>query len=181
MSVGTGGQPAWATLVRDVPDFPRPGILFKDITPLIGDGESFRQVIGLLVNRYRGQQIDRVVGVESRGFIFACPLAYELGAGFVPVRKPGKLPADVLKTEYELEYGSNTLEVHRDAITPGQSVLVVDDVLATGGSAEATVRLVEQLGGVVTGIAVVIELSFLKGRERLARVGNHELFSLLTY
>jgi adenine phosphoribosyltransferase len=177
----TAGRPEWASLVRDVPDFPQPGILFKDITTLIKDGDAFRQVIGQLVNRYRGQKIDRVVGVESRGFIFACPLAYELGAGFVPVRKPGKLPADVLKTEYQLEYGSNTLEVHRDAIERGQSVLVVDDVLATGGSAEATVKLVEQLGGVVTGIAVVIELAFLHGRERLGQLGNYELFSLLTY
>jgi len=177
----TAGTPAWAALVRDVPDFPQPGILFKDITTLIKDGNAFRQVIGQLVNRYRGQKIDRVVGVESRGFIFACPLAYELGAGFVPVRKPGKLPADVLKTEYELEYGSNTLEVHRDAIEPGQSVLVVDDVLATGGSAEATIKLVEQLGGTVTGVAVVIELRFLHGRERLAKLGRFELFSLLTY
>ena len=175
------GQPAWAALIRDVPDFPQPGILFKDITPLISDGPAFREVIGQLVNRYRGQKIDRVVGVESRGFIFACPLAYELGAGFVPVRKPGKLPADVLKTEYHLEYGSNVLEIHRDAIEPGQRVLIVDDVLATGGSAEATIRLVEQLGGVVTGIAVVIELGFLHGRARLAALGSHDFFSLLTY
>ena len=170
--------PAWAALVRDVPDFPQPGIMFKDITTLIKDGDAFRQVIGSLVNRYRGQRIDRVVGVESRGFIFACPLAYELGAGFVPVRKPGKLPADSIKTEYQLEYGANTLELHRDAVEPGQSVLIVDDVLATGGSAAATVKLVEQLGGTVTGIAVVIELGFLKGRERLA---GYDLFSLLTY
>jgi adenine phosphoribosyltransferase len=135
-------------------------------------------VIGALVNRYRGQKIDRVVGVESRGFIFASPLAYELGAGFVPVRKPGKLPADVIKTEYQLEYGANTLEVHRDAIEPGQKVLIVDDVLATGGSAAATVKLVEQLGGTVMGVAVVIELSFLNGRETL---GAYDLFSLVTY
>ena len=174
-------QPAWASLIRDVPDFPQPGILFKDITTLIKDGDAFRQVIGALVNRYRGQQIDRVVGVESRGFIFASPLAYELGAGFVPVRKPGKLPADVVKTEYQLEYGSNTLEAHTDSIERGQKVLVVDDVLATGGSAEATVRLVEQLGGTVMGIAVVIELAFLEGRQRLAQRGAYDLFSLLTY
>ena len=170
--------PEWAALVRDVPDFPQPGILFKDITTLIKDGNAFRQVIGALVNRYRGRQIDRVVGVESRGFIFASPLAYELGAGFIPVRKPGKLPADVIKTEYQLEYGANTLEVHRDAIEPGQKVLIVDDVLATGGSAAATVKLVEELGGTVMGIAVVIELSFLDGREKL---GGYDLFSLVTY
>jgi adenine phosphoribosyltransferase len=169
---------AWSTLIRDVQDFPQKGILFKDITTLIKDGLAFRQVIEGLVTRYRGQHIDRVVGVESRGFIFACPLAYELGAGFVPVRKPGKLPADVIRTEYELEYGSNVLEVHRDAIEPGQRVLIVDDVLATGGSAAATVKLVEELGGVVMGIAVVVELSFLHGRERLA---GYELHSLLSY
>ena len=181
MSSSSDGRPTWAALVRDVPDFPQPGILFKDITTLIKDGDAFRQVIGALINRYRGQHIDRVVGVESRGFIFACPLAYELGAGFVPVRKPGKLPADVVKTEYELEYGTNTLEVHTDSIEPGQKVLIVDDVLATGGSAEATIRLVEQLGGTVMGIAFVIELAFLKGRERLALRGSYELYSLLTY
>jgi adenine phosphoribosyltransferase len=174
----SAAAPEWAALVRDVPDFPQPGILFKDITTLIKDGDAFRQVIGALVNRYRGQKIDRVVGVESRGFIFAGPLAYELGAGFVPVRKPGKLPADVIKTEYQLEYGANTLEVHRDAIEPGQKVLIVDDVLATGGSAAATVKLVEQLGGAVMGIAVVIELGFLNGREKLA---GYDLFSLVTY
>ena len=171
-------QRAWAQLIRDVPDFPQPGILFKDITTLIKNGPAFRQIIGGLLDRYRDASIDRVVGVESRGFIFACPLAYELGAGFVPVRKPGKLPADVIRTEYELEYGSNVLEVHRDAIEPGQKVLIVDDVLATGGSAAATAKLVEELGGDVMGIAVVIELGFLKGRERL---GRYDLFSLMTF
>jgi len=176
--VGAPVAEEWAALIRDVPDFPQPGILFKDITTLIKDGDAFRQVIGALLARYRGQKIDRVVGVESRGFIFACPLAYELGAGFVPVRKPGKLPADVIKTEYQLEYGSNVLEVHRDAIEPGQRVLIVDDVLATGGSAAATAQLVEQLGGIVMGIAVVVELAFLNGREKLAR---YDLHSLITY
>jgi len=170
--------PEWAALVRDVQDFPQPGILFKDITTLIKDGDAFRQVIAGLLAPYRGRKIDCVVGVESRGLIFAAPLAYELGAGFVPVRKPGKLPADVIKTEYQLEYGSNVLEMHRDAIEPGQRVLIVDDVLATGGSAAATARLVEQLGGVVMGIAVVIELGFLHGREKLTQ---YELHSLLTY
>jgi adenine phosphoribosyltransferase len=169
---------AWGALIRDVQDVPQKGILFKDITTLIKDGPAFRQVIEGLVSHYRGREIDRVVGVESRGFIFACPLAYELGAGFVPVRKPGKLPADVIRTEYSLEYGSNVLEVHRDAIEPGQRVLVVDDVLATGGSAAATVKLVEQLGGTVMGIAVVVELSFLHGRDRL---NGYELHSLLSY
>jgi adenine phosphoribosyltransferase len=168
---------AWAELIRDVQDFPQKGILFKDITTLIKDGPAFRQVIEGLVTHYRGQHIDRVVGVESRGFIFACPLAYELGAGFVPVRKPGKLPADVIRTEYDLEYGSNVLEVHRDAIEPGQRVLIVDDVLATGGSAAATVKLVEELGGTVMGIAVVVELTFLNGRERLKGYDLHALVS----
>jgi adenine phosphoribosyltransferase len=176
--VGPKVAEEWAALIRDVPDFPQPGILFKDITTLIKDGDAFRQVIGALLMRYRGQKIDTVVGVESRGFIFACPLAYELGAGFVPVRKPGKLPADVIKTEYQLEYGTNVLEVHRDAIEPGQRVLIVDDVLATGGSAAATAKLVEQLGGEVMGIAVVIELGFLNGREKLAK---YDLHSLVTY
>jgi adenine phosphoribosyltransferase len=171
-------QRAWAQLIRDVPDFPQPGILFKDITTLIKNGPAFRQIIGALLERYRGAEIDRVVGVESRGFIFACPLAYELGAGFVPVRKPGKLPADVIRTEYQLEYGSNVLEVHRDAIEPGQKVLIVDDVLATGGSAAATAKLVEELGGEVMGIAVVIELAFLNGRERL---GGYDLHAVMTF
>jgi len=168
----------WAHLIRDVPDFPQPGILFKDITTLIKNGPAFRQIIGDLYERYRGEQIDCVVGVESRGFIFACPLAYELGAGFVPVRKPGKLPADVIKTEYQLEYGSNTLEIHRDAIEPGQRVLIVDDVLATGGSAAAAVKLVEDLSGHVMGIAVVIELAFLNGRDRLT---GYDLQSVMTF
>ena len=168
---------AWAQLIRDVPDFPKPGILFKDITTLIKDGPAFRQIIEGLRQRYQDTPIDRVVGVESRGFIFACPLAYELGAGFVPVRKPGRLPADVIRTEYELEYGSNVLEMHRDAIEPGQRVLIVDDVLATGGSAAATVKLVEELGGQVIGIAVVIELGFLSGRARLAQYDLHALMT----
>ena len=169
---------AWAKLIRDVPDFPKPGILFKDITTLIKDGPAFRQIIAGLLERFRDSKVDVVVGVESRGFIFACPLAYELGAGFVPVRKPGKLPADVLRTEYELEYGSNVLEVHRDAISAGQRVLIVDDVLATGGSAAATARLVEQLGGQVISIAVVIELAFLNGRDRLP---GYDVQSLLAF
>lgn len=169
---------AWSQLIRDVPDFPQPGVLFKDITTLIKNGEAFQQIIGSLVEHYRGRHIDRVVGVESRGFIFACPLAYELGAGFVPVRKPGKLPAEVIRTKYQLEYGSNILEVHQDAIEPGQKVLIVDDVLATGGSALATVTLVEQLGGEVIGIAVVAELSFLRGRDRLQA---YDLHALLTF
>jgi adenine phosphoribosyltransferase len=165
-----------AALVRDVPDFPKPGVLFKDITTLIKDGAAFREIVDLITERYRAVPIDRVVGVESRGFIFAAPIAYHLGAGFVPVRKPGKLPSRSIRTEYELEYGTNVLEVHQDAIDPGQRVLIVDDVLATGGSAAATAKLVEELGGVVAGIAVVVELLFLHGRERL---GQYDVVSLI--
>jgi adenine phosphoribosyltransferase len=167
-----------AALIRDVPDFPQPGVLFKDITTLIKDGHAFRRVVDSITDSYRAAPIDVVVGVESRGFIFAAPIAYHLGAGFVPVRKPGKLPYESLRTEYELEYGANVLEVHKDAITPGQRVLIVDDVLATGGSAGATARLVEMLGGVVSGIAVVVELTFLNGRERLK---DYALSSLIRF
>ena len=167
-----------AALVRNVPDFPQPGIQFKDITTLIKDGEAFRYVIDHLTQTYRDSTIERVVGVESRGFIFAAPVAYHLGAGFVPVRKPGKLPWRSIKREYALEYGTNTLEVHGDAIEPGQRVLIVDDVLATGGSAAATAALVEELGGKVVGIAVVAELTFLKGRDRLA---GYEVTSLIQF
>jgi len=166
------------SLIRDVPDFPQPGILFKDITTLIRDREAFRDVIDGIARAYRGLQIDLVVGVESRGFIFAAPVALDLHAGFVPVRKPGKLPAHVISQSYELEYGRNTLELHDDAIVPGQRVLIVDDVLATGGSLEATIGLVERLGGVVVGVSVVIELGFLGGRGRLA---GHSIHSLITY
>ena len=167
-----------ASLIRDVPDFPQPGILFKDITTLIRHGPAFKYVIDQITARYDLAGIQRVVAVESRGFIFAAPIAYHLGAGFVPVRKPGKLPWQSIRTEYELEYGSNVLEIHNDAIDPGDRVLIVDDVLATGGSAAATVRLVEQLGGDVAGIAVVAELGFLNGRERLA---GYDVTSLVTF
>lgn len=165
-----------ASLLRDVPDFPRPGILFKDITTLLKDGPAFQHVVDRLTQPYEHRQIDRVVGVESRGFIFAAPVAYRLGAGFVPVRKPGKLPAQLIKREYELEYGSNILEIHKDAIDLEQHVLIVDDVLATGGSASATAHLVEELGGTVIGIAVVVELTALNGRSRLT---GYDLMSLL--
>ncbi|HEX2037628.1 MAG TPA: adenine phosphoribosyltransferase [Chloroflexota bacterium] len=167
-----------AAMIRDVPDFPQPGILFKDITTLIKHGPAFRYVIDRLVEPYLGQGIDGVVGIESRGFIFAAPLADRLGAGFVPVRKPGKLPSVSIKREYELEYGTNVLEIHRDGIEPGQRILIVDDVLATGGSASATAHLVEELGGSVAGIAVVAELAFLHGRERL---GRYEVRSLVQF
>ena len=166
------------SLIRDVPDFPQPGIMFKDITTLIRDREGFRHVVDGITTAQAGIGVDLVVGVESRGFIFAAPVAIQLGAGLVPVRKPGKLPAKVIAQAYELEYGRNVLELHADAVSPGQRVLVVDDVLATGGSLEATIALVEALGGTVAGVSVVIELAFLGGRDRLARPDLH---ALLTY
>ncbi len=167
-----------AGLIRDVPDFPKPGVLFKDITTLIREGPAFKYVVDQITARYLHMGIQRVVAIESRGFIFAAPIAYHLGAGFVPVRKPGKLPWESIKTEYELEYGSNVLEIHKDALDPGDRILIVDDVLATGGSAAATVKLVEELGGKVAGIAVVVELGFLNGRERLS---GYDLTSLVTF
>ena len=156
-----------ASLIRDVPDFPQRGVLFKDITTLLKDPAAFRRSIDLLAEPFLEDHVDVVVGMESRGFIFAAPLAYKLGAGFVPVRKLGRLPADAVRVEYSLEYGSNILEMHKDAIKPGQRVLVVDDLLATGGTVLATIDLVEQVGGKVDGIAFLVELLFLKGRERL--------------
>jgi adenine phosphoribosyltransferase len=167
-----------ARVIRNVPDFPVKGILFYDITTMLKEAEPFRDSIDQLVSFYQGREIDVVVGVESRGFIFGAPLAYRLNAGFVPVRKPGKLPAETLAESYELEYGTNTLEMHVDAIQPGQKVLVIDDLLATGGTAKATCRLVERLGGQVVGVAFVIELNFLKGRDQLQ---DYEVFSLLQY
>ncbi len=166
------------SLIRDVPDFPKPGILFKDITPLLADDDGFSSVIDLIVVHYGRGNIDKVVGIEARGFILASPVAYHFGAGFVPVRKVGKLPWDSEAEEYELEYGTATLEVHKDAFEPGERVLIVDDVLATGGTARATARLVERLGGKVIGIACLIELAFLRGRSKLE---GHDLFTLITY
>jgi adenine phosphoribosyltransferase len=156
-----------AERVRDVPDFPIPGITFKDITTVLRDPDSFRASIDELYTRVSDLAVDQVVGMESRGFIFAAPLAYRLNAGFVPVRKLGKLPAETLSVEYDLEYGTNTLEIHRDAIEPGQRVLIVDDLLATGGTVSATIELVESLGGLVVACAFLAELTFLAGRERL--------------
>lgn len=154
-------------LIRDVPDFPKKGIVFKDITPLIGSAEGLRETIELLRKRYEGKGIELVVGVESRGFIFGTALAYAMGVGFVPVRKPGKLPADTIREEYELEYGTDAVEIHRDAIGAGQKVLVIDDLLATGGTLAATCRLVQTIGGEIVEVATVIELAFLNGREKL--------------
>ncbi len=165
-------------LIRDIPDFPQPGIIFKDITPLLADDDAFSSVIDLIVVRYGRGNIDKVVGIEARGFILASPVAYHFGAGFVPVRKEGKLPWDTEREEYALEYGTAVLEIHKDAIGSGDRVLIVDDVLATGGTARATAKLVEGLGGKVIGIACLIELTFLKGRENLA---GYDFFSLITY
>ncbi len=165
-------------LIRTVPDFPKPGILFYDITTLLKDKAGFAQLIDAFVAHYRGQEIDLVLGTEARGFIFAPAIAYQLNAGFVPVRKPKKLPAETAKVSYDLEYGSDALELHRDAVQPGQRVLLVDDLLATGGTMAATVKLVEQLGGTIAGIAFAIELDFLQGRDKLA---GHDVFSLLHY
>ena len=153
--------------IREVPDFPKPGILFYDITTLLKDRDAYKEAIDLMLAPYLGEQIDLVVGMESRGFIFSAPMAYQLGAGLVPVRKLGKLPAETITVEYALEYGSNTLEIHRDAIQSGQRVLIVDDLLATGGTVKGTIELVERLRGDVAGLAFLVELDFLKGRDRL--------------
>jgi adenine phosphoribosyltransferase len=164
--------------VRDVPDFPKPGIVFKDITPLLADEVSFSTVIDEIVVAFGRGTIDKVVGIEARGFIVASPVAYHFGAGFVPMRKRGKLPWQTETESYQLEYGEETLEVHRDAIAPGERVAIVDDVLATGGTASAAARLVERLGGKVQGLAFLIELGFLGGRDRLA---GYQVLSLITY
>lgn len=165
-------------LIREVPDFPKKGILFYDITTLLRDKTGFAQLIDLFSEHYIGKQIDLILGMEARGFIFGPALAYRLNAGFVPVRKPGKLPAATARVEYELEYGSNALEVHKDAIEKGQRVLIVDDLLATGGTAEATAKLAASLGAEIAGLAFVVELDFLKGREKLK---SYPVFSLLHY
>ena len=168
------GQRARAA-VRDVPDFPQPGIMFKDITPVLADRALFKDLIEHFANVHRNQRIDLVVGIESRGFIFGAPLALALGAGFVPIRKPGKLPYRSVRVDYSLEYGKDALEAHEDAIAPGQRTLVVDDVLATGGTAAAAIRLVQQLGGEVAGVCFLIELGFLGGRGKLPDVPVHAL------
>jgi adenine phosphoribosyltransferase len=165
-------------LIREVPDFPKPGILFYDITTLLKDGPGFREVIDALKRHYHGSGVDTVIGIEARGFIFAPALAYALGAGFVPVRKPKKLPSARVSVSYQLEYGTDSLEIHKDAIANGHSVLIVDDLLATGGTAAAVTKLVEQVGGKVAGAGFVIELSFLNGRKKL---DGYDVFSLLKY
>jgi adenine phosphoribosyltransferase len=165
-------------LIREIPDYPKPGILFYDLTTLLKDRHGFQKLVDQLCDHYANRQVDVVVGVEARGFIFAPALAYRLGAGFVPVRKPKKLPAKTAQVCYQLEYGTDTLEIHRDAIEPGQTVIISDDLLATGGTAAATVNLVQQLGGIVIGVAFAVELTFLQGRAKLPGL---DVFSLIQY
>jgi len=167
-----------ARLIRDVPDFPKPGILFKDITTLISNAEGFKAVMDLLIARYRGKGIDKIVAIESRGFVFAGPLAYALGCGVQLMRKPGKLPYRKISASYELEYGTATLEIHVDAVRPGEKVLIIDDLLATGGTIDAAASLIEQLGADLVECAFVIELDFLNGREK---IGNRPVFSLIHF
>lgn len=164
--------------IRDIPDFPIEGIMFRDITTLLANPDGFHDTIDGLLEPYRDQRIDKVVVIESRGFIFGTPMAYELGAGVVPVRKPGKLPAETLTEEYALEYGTNTLEIHADAIHKGERVIIVDDLLATGGTVEASIKLVENLGGNILGISVLAELVGLNGRDRIQ---GYEIHSLVQY
>jgi adenine phosphoribosyltransferase len=162
--------------IRDIPDFPEKGIIFKDITPLLKESDAFKYAVDLFVNKYKDANIDKVVSVEARGYIFGGVIAYNLGCGFVPVRKPGKLPAEIISIDYTLEYGKNTVEIHKDAINYGEKILVFDDLLATGGTVQATCKLVEKLGGKVIGCAFLITLSFLKGSEKLK---NYNVFSLI--
>ena len=165
-------------LIREIPDWPKPGILFYDVTTLLKDSQGFHTLIDKLSEHYAGEKVDVVVGIEARGFIFAPALAYRLNTGFVPVRKPKKLPWKTAQVTYQLEYGSDTLEMHKDAVRPGQRVLIVDDLLATGGTAAATVQLVKSLGGEIAGLGFVVELDFLKGRDKLAQ---YDVFALLHY
>lgn len=165
-------------LIRDVPDFPEPGIVFKDITPVLADPIAFSTIVDLIVVHFGRGNVDKVVGIEARGFILAAPVAYHFGAGLVPVRKAGKLPHDTLDEEYALEYGTATLEIHKDGVTPGERVLIVDDVLATGGTARATASLVERIGGKICGIACLIELDFLHGRSKL---NGFDVLTLIHY
>lgn len=169
-----------ASLVRTIPDYPKPGILFRDITTLLADAAGFRETIARLTERYRGHGIGKVAAIEARGFIVGAPLAERLGTGFVPVRKRGRLPARTIGCDYELEYGTDRVEIHADAIRPGERLLVVDDLLATGGTALATIRLIEQAGGVVDGAAFVIDLPDLGGRHRLEALG-HSVFALIDF
>ncbi len=164
--------------IRDVADFPSPGILFRDLTPLLGDVEALRFTVDTLADAFAGRRVDKVVGVEARGFILAAPVAYRLGTGFVPVRKPGKLPWRTESQEYALEYGVDRLEMHADAVAPEEEVVIIDDVIATGGTAQAAVRLVERLGATVSGLGFAVELNFLHGREKLE---GYDVVSLVSY
>ena len=162
-------------LIRDIPDFPKEGILFKDITPVLSDIKALRLSVEEMSKPFMNQNIDVVVGIESRGFIFGAPIADKLDAAFVPIRKPGKLPWNTEKVEYELEYGTDTLEIHKDAISEGQNVLIVDDLLATGGTAEAACKLISKIKGTIKGLVILVELDFLKGREKLNQYNVHSL------
>jgi adenine phosphoribosyltransferase len=164
--------------VRDIPDFPKEGVVFKDITPLLADEKAFTYTIDAIAHHFDRSDIDKVLGIEARGFMVAAPLAYRFTAGLIPVRKQGKLPWEVERQEYDLEYGTDLLEIHKDAINEGERILIVDDVLATGGTARATAQLTERCGGKVAGIATIMELSFLGGR---ARVEGYDFYSLITY
>ncbi len=164
--------------VRDIPDYPKPGVVFKDITPLLADPDAFAAAVDALAEPFEADHIDKVLGIEARGFVFAAPVAYRHRAGFIPLRKAGKLPWEIEREEYELEYGTDLLEIHKDAIGPGEKVLIVDDVLATGGTASAAVRLVERLGGEVVGLAFLIELGFLGGA---AKLPDRRIHSVVTY
>ncbi len=164
--------------IADIPDFPEPGVLFRDVTPLLANKDAYHEAIRLLADFAKEKNVDIVVGPEARGFLFGCPVALSLECGFVPVRKPGKLPREVISQTYELEYGSNEIQMHSDSIQPGQNVLIVDDLLATGGTVEATISLIEKMGGNVVGIAFLIELEALKGRELLK---DYDVFSVLKY
>ncbi|MFQ5705916.1 MAG: adenine phosphoribosyltransferase [bacterium] len=164
--------------IRNVPDFPQKGIGFKDITTLLKDRMAFKQAVYEMAARFNSDAIEKIVGIESRGFIFGAALAFHWGLGFVPVRKPGKLPAEIVSQEYDLEYGTDRIEIHKDAILPGENVLIVDDLLATGGTASATVKVVEKLGGKILGLVFLIELTFLKGREKLK---SYDVASIIKY
>ena len=172
-------DPAWLkSLIRDIPDYPKPGVMFKDITPLLAAPDAFAATVDALGSPFVQERIDKVLGIEARGFVFAAPVAYHHVAGFVPVRKAGKLPWEIEREEYELEYGTDLLEIHRDSVHPGERVLIVDDVIATGGTAAATARLVERLGGEVVGFTFVLELGFLGGR---AKLGGYRVETVVAY
>ena len=164
--------------IADIPDFPEPGVIFRDVTPLLANKDAYQESIQLISEFAKDKKVDVIVGPEARGFLFGCPVAYKVNAGFVPVRKPGKLPRETVSASYDLEYGKNEVHIHADSIKPGENVVIIDDLLATGGTVEATIQLVEQLGGKVVGIAFLIELEALKGREKLK---DYNVYSVLTY